>query len=494
MTFDEDAFISYAHLDDQSLIEGKQGWVSNFHRVLQIRVGQFLGKDPHIWRDPKLQGNDFFADTLLERLRKVAVLVAVLSPRYVRSEWTLRELTEFWHAAELSTGIRIGDKARVIKILKTPVPLDKHPPQLQALLGYEFFKVDPETGSVRELDLMFGAEAQTEFLKRVDDVAKDLCELVQAIEGGDELPAPAKPPVYLAEATRDMIDAHDSIRRDLQDHAHPVVPPQSLPTLQSDLEAYVRAQLSRCSMSIHLIGKNYGVVPEEWTESLPEVQYRLAAERAKQPGFTRLVWIPPGLQIQDERQCKFIARLREDPGLQKGTDLLETPLADLRTVIYTRLTPSPPPKPVAHPDAAALTQVYLIYDQRDQDSVAPWKDYLFNQGFEVLTPIFEGDESEIREDHEASLQTCDGVLIYYGAGNECWLRRKLREIQKIAGYGRTHPMRAVAIAVAAPACPQKQQLRTHEAMVIPQCEGFSADSLGPFLAQMRTAPEKQVAP
>ena len=31
---------------------------------------------------------------------------------------------------------------------------------------------------------------------------------------------------------------------------------------------------------------------------------------------------------------------------------------------------------------------------------------------------------------------CDGVLIYYGAGNEMWLRRKLREVQKSAGYGR----------------------------------------------------------
>ncbi len=492
MTFEEEAFISYAHLDDQSLIEGKHGWVWNFHRVLQIRVGQFLGKEPHIWRDPKLQGNDFFADTLVERLRKVAALVAVLSPRYVKSEWALRELTEFWRAAESSTGIRIGDKARVFKVLKTPVPLERHPPQLQCLLGYEFFKVDPETGNVRELDLMFGAEAQTEFLKRVDDVAKDLCELVHAIECGEEPGALSKPAVYLAEATRDLTDAHDSIRRDLQDHAYAVVPPQNLPALQNDLEACVRAQLSRCSMSIHLIGRNYGVVPEEWFESLPEVQYRLAAERVKECDFTRLVWIPPGLQVQDERQRKFIERLRADPGLQKGTDLLETPLEDLRTLIYTRLKP-PALKPVLDSEASRLTQVYLIYDRRDQDAVAPFKDYFFNQGLEVLTPIFEGDEAEIREDHEASIQTCDAVLIYYGAGNECWLRRKLREIQKIAGYGRTHPMRAVAITLAAPASPQKQQFRTHEAMVITQFDGFSPEPLGPFLRQVRNVAEQQAA-
>jgi hypothetical protein len=27
---EDDAFISYAHLDDQALIEGQQGWVANF--------------------------------------------------------------------------------------------------------------------------------------------------------------------------------------------------------------------------------------------------------------------------------------------------------------------------------------------------------------------------------------------------------------------------------------------------------------------------------
>ena len=490
MTFEEEAFISYAHLDDQCLIEGKQGWVADFHRILKIRVGQFLGKEPHIWRDPKLQGNDFFADTLVERLQKVAALVAVLSPRYVRSEWTLRELTEFWRAAELSTGVRVGDKSRVFKILKTPVPLEKHPPQLQPLLGYEFYRIDPETGHVHELDLMYGAEAQTEFLQKVDDVAKDICELVQAIECGEDPKAAGKPAVYLAEATRDLTDPHNSIRRDLQDHAHPVAPSENLPALQADLETYVRAQLGRCTMSIHLIGRNYGIVPEEWIESLPEIQYRLAAERAKGGDFTRLVWIPPGLQVQDERQRKFIERLREDPGLQKGTDLLETPLEDLRTLIYTRLKP-PAPKPLPVSEAASLAQIYFIYDQRDQDAAAPWKDYLFNRGFEVLTPVFEGDEAEIREDHEASLQTCDAVLIYYGAGSECWLRRKLREIQKIAGYGRTHPMRAVAIALAAPASPQKRQYCTHEAFVIPQFDGFSPDPLGPFLRQVSNVAAQQ---
>ena len=110
MDFEGDAFISYAHLDNAELIEGRKGWVSNLHRALEVRVGQLLGKQPHIWRDPKLQGNDSFADTLVAQLQTVAALIPVISPRYVKSEWTRKELNAFWRAATEQGGIRLKDK------------------------------------------------------------------------------------------------------------------------------------------------------------------------------------------------------------------------------------------------------------------------------------------------------------------------------------------------------------------------------------------------
>src|SRR5215813_6186089 len=182
MHFDGDAFISYAHLDNQELIEGRKGWVANLHRALEIRVGQLLGKEPHIWRDPKLQGNDFFAETLIDRLRRVASLITVVSPRYVKSEWTRRELSEFWRAAEEQGGVRVREKGRIFKVLKTPVPLELHPPELRSVLGYEFFKIDPQTGKIRELDEIFGPEAQKDFWMKLDDLAHDICVLLQAFE------------------------------------------------------------------------------------------------------------------------------------------------------------------------------------------------------------------------------------------------------------------------------------------------------------------------
>ena len=182
MDFEGDAFISYAHLDDLELIEGRKGWVANFHRALEVRVAQLLGKPPHIWRDPKISGNDLFAETLVDRLKRVAVLVSVVTPRYLKSEWTLRELTEFFKAAEAQGGLKVRDKARVFKVLKQPVPLDKIPQELRAILGYEFFKTDPDTGKVRELDEVFGPDAQRDFWIKLDDLAHDLVALLEALE------------------------------------------------------------------------------------------------------------------------------------------------------------------------------------------------------------------------------------------------------------------------------------------------------------------------
>ena len=188
------------------MIEGQKGWVSNLHRALEVRVAQLLGKQPHIWRDPKLKGNDHFADTLVERLSRVAILVTVVSPRYVKSDWARKELDAFWHAAETQGGVRFHDKLRVFKVLKTPVPFEKHPLELQTLLGYEFFKVDPEAGRVREMDEIFGPEAQRDFWLKLDDLAHDICNLLEMLEAPAEQPfsQPTGQGVYLAETTSDL--------------------------------------------------------------------------------------------------------------------------------------------------------------------------------------------------------------------------------------------------------------------------------------------------
>ena len=523
MNFEGDAFISYAHLDNAELVEGRKGWVANLHRALEVRVGQLLGKTPHIWRDPKLSGNDLFADTLVEKLKQVALLVTVVSPRYIKSEWTIRELNEFWHAAEEQGGIHVSNKARVFKVLKTPVALDKTPPALRALIGYEFFKIDPETGKVRELDEIFGPDAHRDFWLKLDDLAHDIVALLEAMEGaatiadaqmppppvstapvaapatGASVPraqaAPAasskagqKDAVYLAETTSDLREQRESLRRDLAQQGYTVLPDHTIPHVFEEATAAIVDDLARCKMSIHPIGRNYSLVPEGGTQSMVEMQHELATLRASQGGFARLLWIPNGLKIEDARQQKVVEHLRLDPRIKEDADLLETFFEDLRTMMQDWLkkdrTPAAPPAPAAAPGAAP-PKLYVIADQRDMAAIGPWVDGLFEQHIEVIQPIFEGDESELREYNEENLVHCDGVLIFYGAANELWLRRKLRELQKAPGYGRTKPAPPVAVCLIGPRTPEKERFRTHEATVAPQWDGFSLDPLRPFIAQLK---------
>jgi hypothetical protein len=489
MSFEYDAFISYTHIDNLSLVDGSKGWITNLHRALEIRVAQLLGEKPEIWRDPKLSGNDVFENTLVDQLKRVAALITIVSPRYVKSEWTRRELVEFWKAAEAQGGISIHDKARIFKVMKTPIPPSLDPPELQHLLGYEFFRIDPETGRVHEWNEAFGTQAQMEFWIKLDDLANDVAALLRILREDSRPPGNGRGKVFLAETTADLKEYREALRRDLQQHGYTVLPAQGLPLVAPEMRSSIQEDLAQCRMSIHPIGRHYGVIPEGSSVSLQEIQNELAIERGRRGGFVRILWIPSGLEVEEERQAKVIQQLRMDPRMQAGADLLETIFEDLRTVIYDRLEEKPRAAPTPCSGDAATGkyrgQIYLIYDQRDASLVAPYADALFDQGFDTLHPSFEGDEADVRNCHEENLRVCAGVIIFFGSANEGWVRRKLREVQKSVGYGRAGPLPPTTIVCIGTKSGEKDHFRTHEAPVVFQMEGFDFAPLQPFVAHIQ---------
>ncbi len=500
MEFDSDVFVSYAHIDDQALVEGQKGWISNLHRALEIRLAQLMGKQPKIWRDAKLQGNDVFSDKLIDRLSRVGLLVSVLSPRYVNSDWCTRELREFYRVSEGTGGLRLGDKIRVFKVVKTQIPVEQHPGELHDVLGYDFFVVDPETGRARELSQSSGPEDSRQYWARLDDLAHDITEALtllgqsngtQATIAANVTSGGEQATVYLAETSFDLKNERDAIKRELQGHGYKVLPDRPLPLIATEAGDLVKDDLERCRLSVHLVGRNYGIVPEGSTESLVVLQNEVAIA-CNATDFTRLIWMPPDLTTEDERQQRFIESLHNDPRIQEGADIVESPLEDLKTAIHKKLEPTED-EPTDDGDTLGevdlgdeLIRIYLICDQRDLDHTLLLEDYLYDQGYEVIVPVFDGDEAQVRKDHEENLVICDAVIFYYGAGNELWLRRKLREMQKSAAFGRSKPLRAKAIYVALPETAQKRRIRTREALVIPQQHDFESSALEPFLEQMRS--------
>src|SRR5262249_1903675 len=161
-----------AQIDNQPLSPEQQGWISRFHKSLEAMLSMRLGGPARIWRDEKLRGNDIFDPEIIAQFPHTALLVSVLSPRYLTSEWCKREDQEFSQTAQQTGGLSIDNKARLFKVIKTPVDIDDHLPEvMRSLLGYEFFTYDNETPL--ELDPAYGEKFAQEYNRKVGRIAWD---------------------------------------------------------------------------------------------------------------------------------------------------------------------------------------------------------------------------------------------------------------------------------------------------------------------------------
>ena len=495
MTFENDVFLSYAHVDDESPVQGESGWISALHTWLAVRLAQKLGKEPRIWRDPRLRGNEVIWDSITGQLPSVAVFVSVLSPWYVKSPSCKRELDHFLRAVVTTGGVRVADDMRVFKVVKTPFDPELEPPELRPMRGYEFYKEEPQSLRTRELGPMSPPDLLALYRSKLDDLVHDIAGLLTRLENeagsvqaGRTTIASTDPEtrgsVYLAETSHDLQDRRDRIRRELQAHGYTVLPDKPLPLVGPDCLSFIRAQLKDCRLSIHMVGSNYGVVPEGSTESIVVMQHEQAVERAGAGDFGRLIWMPPDLTPSDARQQEFVAQLQTDLRIQPGADLLQTSLEDFKTVVQMRLK-SPASQPAPRNGDSESKGVYVICDQGDREAVRPLERFLHSQGFNVASSEFDGDEASLRRDHEENLLLCDGVLIYYGQGGKLWFRQKCRDLKKSAGYGRTKPLLAQGVVLAPPLIPEKSEFLPHEAVAISWNNELTADRFETFFSRFR---------
>lgn len=112
--FHHDVFLSYARRSDS--VE----WVTRFKEELERHLAASLGGRPAlVWMDSKLQIGDDFAQRIQARLRRTAVFIAVISPRYVESEPCMLLELQFF---------RSNGQGEILQIIKTPLEPDQHIP------------------------------------------------------------------------------------------------------------------------------------------------------------------------------------------------------------------------------------------------------------------------------------------------------------------------------------------------------------------------------
>ena len=531
MSFEYDIFISYGWVDDEDPAGEMKGWVDLLVERLPRVVASYLGDKPRLWRDERsLRGNDLLSAAINDGVARSRLFVPVVSPRYVLSEWCRKELDAF-----CATGATAGagqHRSRIFKVVKTPLLLPhlKEPEALRELIGYSFYEMEGDRPREFSPDVVPAKDQR--YWDALGRLAWDITNTLVALRSAPPATtattattataattshaAPASSNgnsgaasklVYLAESTSDLAKEREQVRDELRQRGYEVLPEQRLPLEErGKTEEAVRRDLARCALSVHMVGARYGSTPEDDPASIVQIQESLAAERgAADPAFKRVLWMPPGLatpalEVSDARQKAFVAELQTR--ITAGAELLQTTVEDLKTRVVEKLTAAEraaAEKAAAeHAQTAAgaahrqkLKQVYLICENSDRSLVRPIRQYLHSQKFEVITWL-EGEGGtaveRLMEYHRKNLRECDAALIYFGSGDEPWVRKNLEDLEKAYGYGREDDWSASAVYVGAPANPDKEDFLTNMVpYVIHNFEGFNPDDLRDFVKAVREA-------
>ena len=67
-SFKYDAFLSYAHLDDERPSENVEGWITAFQKALNLQCQHKLKRSVRIWRDDSIALNDM---TNQDKVKKI---------------------------------------------------------------------------------------------------------------------------------------------------------------------------------------------------------------------------------------------------------------------------------------------------------------------------------------------------------------------------------------------------------------------------------------
>ena len=115
-----DIFISYGHLDDEDPAGDVKGWVDLLVERLPRLISSSLGYVPKVWRDQRsLTGDALLRAAIEEGISNSLLFVPIVTPRYVTSDWCLRELEAFSKNPPLPNAP--AHRSRIFKVIKNAV-------------------------------------------------------------------------------------------------------------------------------------------------------------------------------------------------------------------------------------------------------------------------------------------------------------------------------------------------------------------------------------
>jgi len=453
MSYFYDIYVS-SYVDEHQDSDIDQKWINNLVYFLDTLLSSRLNRAATI-----ISSADFREDGILhgrakhEIFPRVALLVVVLNEKYLAHQESLGEITSFIEANE-----ECDVPTRILKVIKQPLTFDLQLPDLSECSSYDFFIRNSFTDNIEE-ELMYFDAMQDVFWLKLIDLAFDIDTKIQNLSS-DTFNFFLGKTVYLAETSEDQKENIDSIRRELVRHGYKILPDKPLSDDPWKLRTEVLGYIGASTLSVHLIGNEYGQLLKNSEFSAVDLQNRIAADyfmkleklgahKREQP-FARLIWINPDTKQINPQQRKFIEDLKNDDKMVKGADVLEIPIEILKSTIHSKTNYINKLKKEIEieegiTDEKDQKKIYFIHEREESFNCSLLRKWLTNNEFTFEEQSCEGSQIDQLVSHQTKIIEDDYILIYYSGNNLEWLKSKVYDLVKTAGFERKIPHKGKAI-------------------------------------------------
>lgn len=392
------------------LMDGKR-WMDVHAWLLHLMLSQLLVKAPQILRRQSLQ------EVLPEPPEKQILLV------YLTDRFLQRNPDFLFQAAKTSWPLFLVQPRPLSDAARNALP------EVQST--YPFYRSD---GSLY-FDF-FNKSTEADFWFKLADLAYDLFHSMQ----NRMVPAVENKPVatvFLADVVPYLSTARNNLRRDL-DRAGIHMLSLPVKTKNPDIRPEeLKALLSKCDASIHLIGG--GDAQVEGHADGPEAgQLRFASEFAVSGHFRVFAWLnEAGEGVEQTDQHQQLLRQYETAG---AVELLNMTFEDFKAYVQTSLR-SMASESDESPFSGQDVNIYVLFDRLDEPEALQLADQLRKNGMSVTTTLHHSDLMAVRHIHQESLRRMDVALIFALRANPNWLAMKMMEVMKSPGLDRSRPIR-----------------------------------------------------
>jgi hypothetical protein len=467
--YDHDIFISYAHVDDEPLPGAGQGWVTTFTTCVKTKLAQKLGRNDaySLWMDYELRGGQPITPHILGRVRRSAMLLVVLSPGYVASDWCRRELETF------AGFISEGQERRVFVVELDPLNEAERPPHLADLKRSRFWTANRISGTPRPLG---NPVLDAEYYSAVDDLIREIVTELKGLKSAEPRSAAATPltsngTVFLAEVTDDLEEQRNNVKRYLDQAGIAVLPKTGCSLHPDAFRQAVTEGLGEADLFVQLLSALPGKRPPDLSEGYAKCQMQLALSLGKPV----LQWRSPALDmsaVQDAAQ-----RLLLDAATVRAEGI-----EDFKREIRRRLD-----ERQKEPLCQAPTDAFVFVDM-DSTTDRPLAEQLcdilgqYNAGY--MLPTEDQDPRKFRKDLREKLLSCNALILIYGATTRSWVDGHLKELQKMLSL--RPPLRGLAIVEGPPDPKDRLSIMLPKMKVINCRGGVKEAEVSRFLESLDT--------